>query len=80
MNTLLTINTVAGRFAVGMKGRSLLYRSTRLAPIVTIGNIERVFIGQRSLNARPRAHVDTHLLAHPSSERIGREVNMPMKA
>ena len=52
---------------------ALLDRAARLAAIVAIGDVERVFVGQRRLDARPRAHVEADLLAHPAGERIGRE-------
>jgi hypothetical protein len=66
-------DAVAGRQALLVQGRCFLHRCSRFAAVVTIGDVERVFVGERRLNAWPRAHVDADLLAHPSGERIGRE-------
>ena len=52
---------------------ALLHRGARLAAIVAIGDVERVLVGERRLDARPRAHVEAHLLAHVAREHVGRE-------
>ena len=51
----------------------LLDRTARLAAVIAIGDVERVFVGQRRLDARPRTHIKTDLLAHMAGERIGRD-------
>ncbi len=51
----------------------LLHRHARLAAALQIGDVERVFVGERSLDARPGAHIGAHLLAHVASQRIGGE-------
>ena len=73
VHALQAIDAVAGRLAVLMQRRGLLQRGARLAAIVTIGDVERVFVGQGRLDARPRAHIDADLLAHPAGQRVGRE-------
>ena len=70
-------DAVAGRQALLVQGRCFLHRCSRFAAVVTIGDVERVFVGERRLNAWPRAHVDADLLAHPSGEHVGREGQEP---
>ena len=55
------------------RGDRLLGRHARLAAVEAVADVEGVLVGQRRLDARPRAHVDAHLLAHVAGERIGGE-------
>ena len=73
MHALQTLDAVAGGFALDVQRHSLFQRRARLAAIVAIGDVERIFVGQGRLNARPRAHVDADLFAHPTGERVGRK-------
>ena len=73
MHALQAIDAVAGRLAVRAQLLGLLDRAARLAAVVAIGDVERVFVGQRRLDARPRAHIEADLLAHMAGERIGGE-------
>ena len=52
---------------------ALLVRAARLAAIGAIGDHQRVVVDQRRLDARPRAHIGAHLLAHVAGEPVGRE-------
>src|SRR4051812_26724662 len=63
IDALMAVDAVAGRLPVQPRGFRLLDRHARLATIALIGDVERPFVGQRGLDARPRAHVDTDLLA-----------------
>ena len=49
-----------------------LERAARFAAIDAIGDVERPFVGQRRLDARPWTHVEAHLLARETREDIGR--------
>jgi len=60
-------------FAARLRRLGFLQRQPRLAAIVAIGDVERMLVGQRRLDARPRAHVEADLLAHVAGEDIGRE-------
>ena len=73
MHALQAIDAIAGRLAVFMQRRSLLQRRARLTAVVTIGNVERVFVGQGRLDPRPRAHIDADLFAHPAGQRVSRK-------
>ena len=48
-------------------------RLARLAAIVAVGDIEGMLIGERRLDARPRAHVGTDLFPHVADKRVGGE-------
>ena len=52
---------------------TLFDRTARFTAVVTIGDIERVFVGKGGLDTRPRAHIETNLLAHVTGERVSRE-------
>src|SRR6185369_5900587 len=73
MDTLQALDTVARWQSLRALRDRLLHRLARLAAIVAIGDIERVLVGQRRLDARPRTHVEADLLAHVAGEHIGRE-------
>src|SRR5439155_27074177 len=77
MNALVAVDAVAGRLSLLAQRLAFLDRRSRLAAIIAVGDIERMLIGQRRLDARPRAHVETDLLAHMARERIGRERQDP---
>ena len=72
-DALMAVDAVAGRLAGGVRPRGVLDRQARLAAVAAIGDVERVDVGQRRLDARPRAHVEAHLLAHVAGEIIGGE-------
>ena len=72
-DALHAIDAVAGRLAVRVGLRRVFHRHARLAAIEAIGDVERVVVGQRRLDARPGAHVEADLLAHVAGERIGGE-------
>ena len=76
-DALVTIDAVAGRQALVAQLLGLLHRGARLAAVIAIGDVERPFVGQRRLDARPRAHVDAYLLAHEAGERVGGEGEHP---
>ena len=65
---LFLMNAVAGRQALLVQRRSFLHRRARFAAIVTIGDVEGVFVGERRLDARPWAHISADLFAHISRE------------
>ena len=71
-DALIAIDAVADRFAERAQLVRLLQRRARFTAIVFVGDVERPFVGERGLDARPRAHVDADLLAHESGEHIGR--------
>ncbi len=48
-----------------------LQRAARFTAILAIGDVERPFVGQRRLNARPGAHIDANLLPHVAGHDIG---------
>ena len=73
MHALQAIDAIAGRLAARTQLLGFLRRAARLAAVVAIGDVERVFIGQRRLDARPRAHIEADLLAHVAGERIRRD-------
>src|SRR5262249_47780143 len=70
-NALITIDAVADGLALGAQFLRLFQRGAFLTAVVAIGDVERPFIGQRRLDARPRAHVDADLLAHPPRKHVG---------
>ena len=72
-DTLLAIDTITDRVACGAQGCRLFDRHALLAAVITIGHIERVLIGQCGLNTRPRAGIETNLLAHQTGKGIGGE-------
>ena len=72
-DALVAVDAVAGGLPMRMRLGGVLHRHARLAAIEAIGDVERVVVGQRRLNARPRAHVEADLLAHMAGERIGGE-------
>ncbi len=72
-DALAAIDAIAGRRARRARGRRLFERHARLAAIITIGDVQRIFVGQRGLNARPWAGVQTDLFAHPAGENISGE-------
>ena len=73
VHALQAVDAVAGRLAVGAQLLGLLDRAARLAAVVAVGDVERVFVGERRLDARPRAHIEADLLAHMAGERVGGE-------
>ncbi len=73
VHALQAVDAVAGRRALRAQLLGLLGGAARLAAVVAVGDVERVFVGQRRLDARPRAHIETDLLAHVAGQRIGRE-------
>ena len=73
IDALIAIDAVAGGLAARPQSCVLLERSAWLAPVVAIGDVEGVLVGERRLNARPRAHVKANLLAHVPGKRVGRE-------
>ena len=73
VHALQAVDAVAGGQALAPQRRAFLHRAARLAAIVAIGDVERVLVGQRGLDARPRAHIEADLLAHVAGEHIGRE-------
>jgi len=72
-DALHAVDAVARRLACGARARGVLDRQARLAAVAAVGDVERVDVGQRRLDARPRAHVEAHLLAHVAGEIIGGE-------
>ncbi len=72
-DALQAIDAVAGGHGLLAQQRLLLQRAARLAAIIAIGDVERIFIGQRGLDARPRAHIGADLLAHVAGQHVGRE-------
>ena len=72
IHALPAIDAIAGGKTFEPKLFALLDGGARLAAVVAIGDIQRVFVGQRGLDARPRAHIGADLLAHVAGERIGR--------
>src|SRR5262245_23483182 len=73
VDALIAIDAVAGPLAARAQSRALLDRAARLAPVVAIGDVEGLLVGERGLDAWPRAHIETDLLAHVAGERVGRE-------
>lgn len=71
-DALEAVDAVAGRFVGGAGALGLLDRHARLAAVVAVGDVERPFVGERGLDARPRAHVGADLLAGEAGEQIGR--------
>ena len=72
-DALHAVDAIARGLSMRMRFRGVLHRHARLAAIAAIGDVERVGVGQRRLDAGPRAHVEANLLAHVAGERIGRE-------
>ena len=72
-HALLAVDAVAGRLALRAQFIRQARRTARLAAVIAISDVERVFVGQRRLDARPRAHIETDLLAHVAGERVGGE-------
>src|SRR5216684_3069340 len=70
-NALIAIDAVAGGFAGCPQLVRLLQRRALFAAVVFVGDVERPFVGERRLDARPRAHIDADLLAHEAGEHIG---------
>jgi hypothetical protein len=60
------------RASLASQERVLLRRAARLAPVVPIDDVERLLVGERALDARPRAHVAADLLAHVPGEQVRR--------
>src|SRR4029078_13188112 len=71
-DALIAVDAVADLLAERAQLGRLLHRGALLAAVVAIGDVERPFVGQRRLDARPRAHVGADLLAHEAGEQIGR--------
>ena len=71
-DALIAVDAVAGLLAERAQIVRLLDRGARLAAVIFVGDVERPFVGQRRLDARPRAHVDADLLAHVAGQHIGR--------
>src|SRR5262249_44952702 len=61
-DALVAVDAVACGKALGAKLFRLLERIAWLAAVPPIGDVERPFVGQGRLDARPRAHVDADLL------------------
>ncbi len=57
MDALQALDAIAGRLALGAQLLGLFRRAARLAAVVAVGDVERVFVGQRGLDARPRTHI-----------------------
>src|SRR5690606_18424032 len=68
-DALLAVDAVAAPFPAV----ALAMVAARIAAIRAIGDDQRVLVGQRRLNARPRAHIGADLLAHRAGQRIGGE-------
>src|SRR5262249_23630057 len=71
-HTLIAIDAIASLLTERTQVYCLLDRTARLAAVVFIGDVERPFVGQRGLNARPWAHVETDLLPRMAGQKIGR--------
>ena len=72
-DALQAIDAVACGLAMRVGLGGILYRHARLAPIEAIGDVERLVVGQRRLDARPRAHVEADLLAQVAGKGVGRQ-------
>ncbi len=72
VHALVAVDAIPSGKALLPKELALLYRSARLAAVVPVRDVKRIFVGQRRLDARPRTHIKTDLLAHVAGERIGR--------
>src|SRR5581483_10085925 len=72
-NALVAVDAVAGRLSPEARRGGLLDRHARLAVIEAVADVEGILVGERRLDARPRAHIEADLLAHVAGERIGRE-------
>src|SRR5262249_49474966 len=64
IDALIAIDAVARRLALAQQRRVLLDRAARLAAVIAVGDVERMLVGERGLDARPRTHIETDLLAH----------------
>ena len=71
-DALIAINAVADRLTKRPQFVRFLQRGALFTAVVFVSDVERPFIGERCLNARPRAHVNADLLAHEAGEHIGR--------
>ena len=74
-DALAAVDAIAGWKPLLAQRLVPLQRPARFAAIEAIGDIERVFIGERGLDAGPRTHVGADLLTHESGERIGGETS-----
>src|SRR3954454_21610310 len=71
-DALITVDAVADLLAERAQLGRLLDRGTLLAAIVTIGHVERPFVGERGLDPRPRTHIGADLHAHEAGEHVSR--------
>ena len=68
VDALVAVDAVARGLALRPQHGVALHRAARLAAVVAVGDVERVFVGQRGLDARPRTHVEADLFAHQAGE------------
>src|SRR6185312_13057488 len=71
-DALIAIDAVAGDFSERAQFVRLLQGGALFTAVVFVGDVERPLVGQRRLDARPRAHVDADLLAHVAGQHIRR--------
>ena len=62
---------------MGASARGVLHGHAWLAPVHLVGDVERIVVCERGLDARPRAHVDADLLAHVAGQGLVVKVRMP---
>ena len=72
-DALMAVDAVAGRQMRRVGPIGVFQRHPRFAAIAPVGHVERLGVGQRGLDARPRAHIEADLLAHMAGEIIGGE-------
>ena len=67
-DTLVAVDTVAECSRIGLRR---LQTAALLPTPFLVGHEQRLFVHHRSLDSRPRAHIDAHLLAHEAAENKG---------
>ena len=72
-HALIAVDAVARGQALQLQDLVLLHRAAWFATVVAICDVQRIFVGQRGLNARPWTHIGADLLAHEARERVCRE-------
>src|SRR5262245_3431984 len=58
---LIAVDTIADLSALGAQLGGFLHRSALFSAIVAIGDVERPFVGERGLDARPGTHIGADL-------------------